>query len=392
MGNLLYIDACGGVAGDMLAGALFDLGWPLDELQGIVAAMGLEGVSVSAVAVEHSGIVAQRLEVGFPQEQPHRHLSHVLEHLRGLPEEIGVAASKVFKHLAEAEARVHGVSPAEVHFHEVGAVDAMVDVAAFCGGLAWLGWPRLVCSPLPLGRGFVDCAHGRLPLPVPAVLNLLEGVPSTTWEGDKETVTPTGAALVSTLSDSFGGLPAMGLQQVGVGGGSRQSTVAPNIVRLLWGEAGEAGAGTRVVEITCHLDDMTPEELAIAMERLLDYGALDVAASPLIMKKGRLGHQLIVLSEPHLADELARVVLEQTTSLGVRLTPLERRVLPREIIDLDTPWGPARVKKAILDGQARLHPEAEDVARICAYSGLPPQEIRLDLIRLAKEQDEIGDV
>ncbi len=391
MGNLLYIDACGGVAGDMLAGALLDLGWPLEELEELVAAMGLEGVSVSAVALEHNGIAAQRLEVNFPEEQPHRHLSHVLEHLAGLPAEIREAAERVFKRLAEAEGRVHGISPEEVHFHEVGAVDAMVDVAAFCGGLAWLGWPRLVGSPLPLGRGFVDCAHGRLPLPAPAVLNLLEGVPSTAWEGDKETVTPTGAALVSTISESFGGLPAMRLEQVGIGGGSRVSPVAPNIVRLLLGEDAEAGASQRVVEITCHLDDMTPEELAIAMERLLEYGALDAAAAPLIMKKGRLGHQLIVLAEPHMADELARVVLEQTSSLGVRLTPLERRVLPRVIIELDTPWGSVRVKKALVEGQARLHPEAEDVARICAYSGLAPQEVRQELIRLAREQEAAED-
>ncbi|MEW5913654.1 MAG: nickel pincer cofactor biosynthesis protein LarC [Thermodesulfobacteriota bacterium] len=384
MGNLLYIDLCGGASGDMLAGALIDLGWPLAELQALVAALGLPEVKVSAQVVEHSGISCRRLTVECPAPQPHRHLSHVLEHLRGLPPEVGRAAGRVFERLAQAEARVHGMSPEEVHFHEVGAVDAMVDVAAFCGGLAWLGWPRVVCSPPPLGRGFVQCAHGKLPLPAPAVLHLLEGRPIAAWPGQQETVTPTGAALVSTLAQDFGGLPAMRLQRVGVGGGSRTGDAGPNILRLLLGQEEDGLAADRVVEITCHLDDMTPEELALAMERLLAAGALDVAAAPLIMKKGRLGHRLTVLSPPHLAPELAAATLRQTTSLGVRLQTLERRVLARRVQEVESPWGPARVKIASVDGQLRFHPEAEDVARICAQTGLAPQQVRLELIRLAQ--------
>ncbi|RJX30461.1 MAG: nickel pincer cofactor biosynthesis protein LarC [Desulfarculus sp.] len=383
MGNILYIDVCGGAAGDMLAGALIDLGWPLAELEGLVAVLGLPQVRLSAPAVEHSGIAGRRLEVEFPASQPHRHLSHVLEHLRGLPPEVGRAAAQVFERLAQAEARVHGVSPAEVHFHEVGAVDAMVDVAAFCGGLAWLGWPRVVCSPLPLGRGFVECAHGKLPLPAPAVLHLLAGRPITPWPGQQETVTPTGAALVSTLAQDFGGLPAMRLERVGVGGGSRIGDAGPNILRLLLGQEQAGLAADRVVEITCHLDDMTPEDLAIAMERLLAAGALDAAAAPLVMKKGRLGHRLTVLSPPHLAPELSAAVLRQTTSLGVRLQTLERRVLARQVVEVQSPWGPAKVKIASIDGQLRYHPEAQDVARICARTGLAPQQVRQELIRLA---------
>jgi len=383
VGNILYIDVCGGAAGDMLAGALIDLGWPLAELEGLVAVLGLPQVRLSAPAVEHSGIAGRRLEVEFPASQPHRHLSHVLEHLRGLPPEVGRAAAQVFERLAQAEARVHGVSPAEVHFHEVGAVDAMVDVAAFCGGLAWLGWPRVVCSPLPLGRGFVECAHGKLPLPAPAVLHLLAGRPITPWPGQQETVTPTGAALVSTLAQDFGGLPAMRLERVGVGGGSRIGDAGPNILRLLLGQEQAGLAADRVVEITCHLDDMTPEDLAIAMERLLAAGALDAAAAPLVMKKGRLGHRLTVLSPPHLAPELSAAVLRQTTSLGVRLQTLERRVLARQVVEVQSPWGPAKVKIASIDGQLRYHPEAQDVARICARTGLAPQQVRQELIRLA---------
>ncbi|MFH1034983.1 MAG: nickel pincer cofactor biosynthesis protein LarC [Pseudomonadota bacterium] len=424
MPRVLYIDACGGLSGDMLAGALLDLGWPLDELRSLVAALGLEGVVLEKVAVEHMGVHASRLAVkvhgqvpdlpcqghhhdhdhdhghhhehGHPHGHEHGHehghpvrtaprrgLTEILALLQRLPVAVGQPAARVFQRLAQAEARVHGSTPEQVHFHEVGAVDAMVDVLAFCAGLNWLGVDRVICSPLPLGRGFVDCAHGRLPLPAPAVVNLLEGLPVTSWPAEVETVTPTGAALVSTLAHEFGHMPAMRLVGQGWGGGSRPSQGGPNLVRLLLGEAYEGLARDRVAELVCHIDDQSPEDLPIIFERLLKEGAMDVAAAPLYMKKGRPGLALTVLCAPERAEELAGLLLEQTTSLGLRLRYCERRLLERDQISVETPWGPVLVKRARVGQGCRYHPEAEEVARICRETGLAPATVRGEILRLA---------
>ncbi|MCB2225137.1 MAG: nickel pincer cofactor biosynthesis protein LarC [Desulfarculaceae bacterium] len=385
MGKLLYVDACGGASGDMLAGGLIGLGWPVEELAGHLKAMGLEQVEVSAATAEHLGILANRLEVKAPHEHHHRHLSHILKLLARLPENIGGPAAKVFRRLAEAEARVHGTTPEEVHFHEVGAADAIADVVAFCAGLVWLGSPRIVCSPLPMGSGTVKAAHGVLPLPAPAVLNLLEGLPVYPSPIKGETVTPTGAAILSALAHEFGPPPAMSLAKTGIGGGTRPSGELPNILRLWLGREDAAGSGDRIVEIVAHLDDMNPEDLPLVIARLMQAGALDAAAAPLIMKKGRLGFSLSVMSPPELAEELAALVLEQTTSLGVRLRPVERRTLPREVITVDSPWGPAKVKRAWVGGAWRVHPEADEVGRIALETGLPPAQIRARLAALAEE-------
>jgi uncharacterized protein (TIGR00299 family) protein len=390
MAEILFIDACGGLSGDMLAGALLDLGWPLKELEALVRVMQLQGVGVSQVYEMHMGVQAKRLEVEVKEDQPHRHLREVLEVLERLPREVAEPAGRVFQRLAEAEARVHGSSPEQVHFHEVGAADALVDVAAFCAGLAWLGSPRVVCSPLPLGRGFVDCAHGRLPLPAPAVVNLVEGLPVTPWPGEEETVTPTGAALVATLAAEFGAMPEMRIKKSGIGGGSRPSTAGPNIVRLMLGEDSQGHGHGEVVEIICHLDDMSPEDVPMVIERLLAGGALDAAAAPLYMKKGRPGLMLMVVGAPEKTDELAGLVLSQTSSLGVRLRRMDRRTLYREIISVESPWGAARVKRARAVGPEgkkywRYHPEADDVARISRETGLAPSEVRERLTRLAEE-------
>ena len=385
MEKLLYVDACGGASGDMLAGGLIDLGWPVSELSGHLEAMGLGQVKVSAASQEHMAIQTQRLVVEAPHEHAHRHLSHILKMLDALPPQVGGPAGEVFKRLARAEARVHGTTPEEVHFHEVGAADAIADVVAFCAGLAWLGSPRLVCSPLPMGSGFIKAAHGILPLPAPAVLNLLEGFPVMPSPVKGETVTPTGAALLTALAADFGPPPAMRLERVGAGGGSRPSKEVPNLLRLWLGQPLEAAGQDQVVEIATHVDDMSPEDLPLVLERLMAAGALDAAAAPLIMKKGRMGLSLLVMSPPEKAEELAALVLAQTSTLGVRMRPVGRRVLPREVITVESPWGTARVKRARVGDGWRVHPEADDVARIAAETGLPPAQVRARLAALAEE-------
>lgn len=378
MAKVLYIDACAGLSGDMAAGALFDLGWPVTELRELVDSLGLtEMKSLEALKQPVMGISARRLEVKYEQAHDHRRVREIREIVGRLPQSIAEPALAVFQRLAAAEAAVHGTSLEEVHFHEVGATDAIVDVVAFCAGLAWLGSPRLVCSPLPLGRGFVDCAHGRLPLPAPAVAELVRGLPVVPWPAEEETVTPTGAALAATLADEFGPLPAMTLEAVGVGCGSRPSSVAPNICRFWLGQEAVAEAEVdQVVEIVCHIDDQSPEDLPIIIERLMDAGALDAAAGPLLMKKGRPGLALTVLATPAEAEGLAQMVLQQTATLGVRLRPCQRRLLMREVITVDSPWGPVRVKRARVGGDWRYHLEADDLAAICRDTGLPPAQVR----------------
>lgn len=387
MGKVLYVDACAGASGDMLAGALLDLGWPIEKLRELASAMGLADVGLDVAHEERRHIAAKRLMVDDSGPQPHRHLRHVLEHLEKLPRDIGDAAAKVFQRLAMAEGKVHGISPEKVHFHEVGAVDAIIDVTAFCAGLSWLGWPRVVSSPLPLGRGFVDCAHGRLPLPAPAVVALLEGVDVCSWPGLEETVTPTGAALLSTLADEFGAMPPMNFEKSGIGCGTRQGDVAPNILRLFLGNEKAEALGDEVVEIVCHIDDQSPEDLPIIIERLMAAGALDVAAAPLVMKKGRLGLQLTVMSAPNMADNLAALTLEQTSTIGLRLRGCRRMILERRGIEVQSQWGPARIKAAKSGEGWRYHPEADDVAAVCRKTGLAPAAVRAELARLAQEAD-----
>ncbi len=384
--KVLYVDAVGGASGDMLAGALLDLGYPLEDLRAQVALLGLEGVRVGEARESQLGLAARRLLVEEDHHShhhhPHRHLSHCLELVGRLPGPIAAAAGKVFTRLAQAEAKVHGAAVEEVHFHEVGAADALVDITAFCAGLAHFGWPRLLVSPLPLGRGFVDCAHGRLPLPAPAVVNLLAGVPVTAFTGGEgETVTPTGAALLTALADGFGPLPAMRLLASGTGCGSRPPQGGPNVVRLLLGEEDVLArhGHADVVEIVCNLDNQNAEDLPLAAERLFAAGALDVYYTPIFMKKGRPALEFTVLSHPGKVGELARLVLRETSSLGVRLRHCARHTLEREALTVASPWGPVRMKKALLGEGHRLTPEAEDVARICRETGLSAQEVRAAL-------------
>jgi uncharacterized protein (TIGR00299 family) protein len=451
--KVLYIDASAGLSGDMLAGALLDLGWPLSDLREKIDAMGLNQVKLEAVRIDHMGISACRLSVDDDADQAcHRHEGHahphdhghchshehphdhahthehihahehqhehhghghdhghegghchdnghnhhgeqrglpqILEMLTKLPAPTGKLATKVFERLAKAEAKVHGKSPEEVHFHEVGAVDAIVDVVAFCTGLTWLKVDRVICSPLPLARGFFTCAHGRMPLPPPAVVNLLDGAPIVPWPVEQETVTPTGAALVTTVADEYGQLPAMRLEKAGVGGGSRNSTYAPNVVRLMLGQTRETGLSRQeeIAEIVCHLDDMHPEDLPLAYERLFAAGALDVAASPLLMKKSRSGLALTVMSKPEDAEALADVVLNETTGLGVRIRKVQRRVLPRRMVKVDTPWGPVMVKLAQSAYGTKSHVESDDIVRICREHGLTPPDVRQKILELLDEE------
>jgi uncharacterized protein (TIGR00299 family) protein len=285
----------------------------------------------------------------------------------------------VFRKLAEAEATVHNTTPERVHFHEVGAVDAILDVVGCCWALEYLGVERIVCSPLPMGRGFVHAAHGTLPLPAPAVVELLRGIPTYGIPIEGETVTPTGAALAVALSHAFGQQPPMRWEAVGYGAGTAVRPL-PNLLRLFLGEAyaplSAQGTWQSIVQIETNLDDATPELLGYLMEQAMEQGALDIFFTPVQMKKNRPGVLVTLLASPERAEPLMNLLLSETPTLGVRYMLLNRRCLERTIHTVQTPWGAVRLKVA-REGERVLHlaPEYDDCARIARAHGVPLQQV-----------------
>lgn len=313
-------------------------------------------------------------------------IRRLLERARLEPEVRGRALA-AFAALAEAEARVHGIAVAQVHFHEVGAVDAIVDVVGTAIGLQRLGVARITCTPLPLGHGAVDTEHGRLPLPAPATLELLRGLPVTPAHIAWETVTPTGAALVRTLVDAFCPLPAMTVERIGLGAGNDRAGGLPNVLRAVLGREGGSHAD-RVVLLECHLDDLVPEHFEYLMERLFEAGALDVALQHLQMKKNRPGFAIRVVARPAERESLARVLFAESTTLGVRISEADRIVLAREERRVATPFGPIRVK-LVRDAAGRPTPSAEydDCKAAARRAGVPLREV----VRVAEEAARADD-
>ncbi|HVP39807.1 MAG TPA: nickel pincer cofactor biosynthesis protein LarC, partial [Candidatus Saccharimonadales bacterium] len=376
--KLAYFDPLGGASGDMILGALVDAGAPLDELRAGLSRLAVSGYSLEAGHAERAGIRAARVQVrleGGPQ--PHRHLRDIRDLLARseLPDPVRERAGAVFERLARAEAKVHGTGVEVVHFHEVGAVDAVVDVVGACLGLALLGVEEVRFGRLPLGRGWVEAAHGRIPLPAPATVELLEGVPVELVDTEGETVTPTGAALLTTLGRCAPLPPGAVLRRAGYGAGAREFADRPNLLRVLLAEAGDAPRPGEVAVLTAAVDDMSPEHLPFLMERLFEGGALDVYFTPLTMKKSRPGVEVTVLAPPALEAPLAAELLRHSTSLGLRVRREARLELPREVVQVATEFGPVRVKLARLPEGVRAVPEYEDCAELARRHGRPLAEV-----------------
>jgi len=389
--RLAYFDCFAGISGDMTLGALLDTGLPLADLQAALNGLRLTGWRLNVSRVTKQGIAGTqvKVEVDESSDLPHRHLDDILNLLAGsdLEETVRQRAAAVFKRLAVAEAAVHGSDIAHVHFHEVGAIDSIVDIVGAVAGLHLLGIERIVASPLPLGHGFVSAAHGLLPVPAPAVLRLLaeRNFPVRDRDVVGELVTPTGAALLAELADSVGPFPPMTLQATGFGAGQRDMPY-PNLLRLVLGESHEAPAAAggpaaayqveRLQLLETNIDDMNPEILGYVSQRLFEAGALDVWLTPIYMKKGRPATLLTVLCQLERADRLIELILLETTSLGVRRQEVERLCLPRAMEQVETPWGPVRVKVAHLpDGQRKAAPEYEDCRALALAHGVPLREV-----------------
>jgi uncharacterized protein (TIGR00299 family) protein len=379
----IYFDCFAGVSGDMTIGAQLDLGVDLESLKEQLSSLELRGYEINSRHVRRSGISATKFDVEVDlRAQPARSLTDIrsiilASKLSDLTKSRSIA---VFERLADAEARVHGTTPDKVHFHEVGAVDSIVDTVGAMIGFELLGVDRFFCSPLRVGSGLVDTEHGRLPVPAPATAELLRGTPVYAGEIEGEFVTPTGAAIVSTLCEEFGALPPMSIDGVGYGAGSRDPKNFPNALRLLMGETAETAvqrSDAGVVVVETNIDDMNPQVCGFVMERAFALGALDVFTIPAQMKKDRPGILITILCKPADAETMIDLLLRETTTLGVRYYNTNRRVLERAVETVDTEYGPVRIKVA-LDGARTLHfhPEYEDCARLAIESKTPLIEVQ----------------
>jgi hypothetical protein len=383
----LHIDAYSGAAGNMLLGALLGLGVPRRALREAIAGVGLAGVSMRVQRVRRGPLASLHVAFRGPQRSPRerhwRSIRRLLERAELAPR-VRARSLDAFSRLALAEGRVHGIDPERVHFHELGAVDAICDIVGVCAALEHLDPARISASSLALGRGgSVGSDHGRIPLPGPAVLELLVGVPTHPIDVEWETVTPTGAALLAALVDEFGPMPALRPLATGYGAGDDRAGPLPNTLRAVLGEVDASLGRDRVSVLETHLDDMPPEQLPFLLERLMEDGALDAALSPLAMKKGRSGQLLRVLARPPDRERLARRILLESTALGVRHREEARLVLRRELRRVRTQYGSIQVKLAWgPDARLSAAPEYESCARAARRSGA---RLR-DVYRAAEQQ------
>lgn len=395
--RLAYFDCPSGASGDMILGALVDSGVPFEALERELAGLGLAGYRLERSEVMKAGFRATKVEVhleghaGAPADAkrapdpgaPHRHhpghrgLAEVLAILAAgrLAPPVREMATRVFRRLAEAEARVHGTTPERVQFHDVGAVDAIVDVTGACIGLHVLGVDALHVGPLPVGGGFVEGPHGRIPIPGPATAELLKGFPTTDPGIRRELVTPTGAAILTTLAAGAGTMPAMRVTAVGYGAGT-MDLETPNVLRVFVGEASSPAATETVVQVETTIDDMSPQLYEPLLERLLEAGALEAWLTPVIMKRSRPGVVLTALCEPARVLDLSRVLFEESSTIGVRWTAYQRARLAREMVRLDTAHGPITFKVSRLDGRVvTVTPEFEEVRRLARERGVAVREV-----------------
>ncbi len=375
--RIAVVEPFAGASGDMLLGALVDVGVAVETLRAGLAQLGVAGWTLDAVTVIRRGLRATQVQVGV---DPATRLAHYADvewviTASGLAERVKADSLRVFQRIFDAEARVHGATRETVHLHEMGNLDTLIDIVGAVVGLHALGVERVFCGPLPSGRGTIRTAHGLLPVPGPAVMELLKGAPVRYVDVEGEMVTPTGAAILTTVAEGAA-FPPMTVQATGYGAGTRDFPFA-NVLRLVVGETQAAGlTAERVSVLETQIDDMSPEWYDYAARRLFDAGALDVYLTPIQMKKGRPGTLLTVVCRPDQAEALSALVLTETMTLGVRRQDLERLCLPRELVTVETRFGPLAAKVAHLpDGRRRVAPEYESCRRAAEAHGVPLWEV-----------------
>jgi uncharacterized protein (TIGR00299 family) protein len=406
--TILYFDCFSGASGDMILGALLDLGLPLDELRRALGTLAVNPEAIWTERVTRAGVSATKFHVvgeatGHPHDHghlsdpghpapavdhahdvaPHRCPHRSLAEIDALIDRSGLSApgrdraKRLFARLGEVEAAIHGVPVQQVHLHEVGSLDSIVDIVGTVHAMEAFGADHIVSSPLNVGSGSVHSAHGLYPVPAPATTRLLEGVPIYAGPQKAELVTPTGALLITAYAQRFGGVPPMRLQRTGYGAGSRKFSGTPNVLRVLVGESDAAAHSQRVVVIEAEIDDMNPQIFGVLIDRLLAEGALDVFYTSIQMKKNRPGTLLSIIAPPDARERLTAIVFRETTTIGVRYREMDRECLDREMVSVETPFGRVAIKVARRNGEVmNASPEFDDCARLAKESGTPLKDVQ----------------
>ncbi|EGO61913.1 nickel pincer cofactor biosynthesis protein LarC [Acetonema longum] len=393
--SAIYLDCFSGISGNMILGALLDAGLPEDKLRGAIAKLSLSGFEISIKSVEKKGIHAVYVDVRLGRfQRQHRHLPDIIEiiHRADLPEPVKADSVKVFQRLAEAEAKVHSAPVDHIHFHEVGAADAIIDIVGSVYGFHFLGISEIYCSRLHVGSGFVKCSHGVMPVPAPATAELLHGIPYYSGDVAKELVTPTGAAIVATLGTGFGGMPADFISRsTGYGAGTWDLEI-PNVLRLHLGERNvRTHIGTEgLYVLETNIDDMNPQYYNYVMDKVFALGALDVWLTPIIMKKGRPANTLSMLISADLLETVSALVLQETSSIGMRYYPVRRSIASRTIHDVPTPWGRVRLKVSRHEGRiCNISPEYEDCRQLALQQNVPLKAVAQAALQAAYDSDSV---
>ena len=375
--KIACFDCIFGVSGDMILGALVSCGVPVGKLVEKLKKLNISGFELREEKVLCSGINATHIDVITKDQHNHRHLPKIKNIIESseLSERVKEQSIRIFTGLAEAEAKVHGTTPEEIHFHEVGALDAIVDVVGTCIGLEYLGIDTIVSTPLHLGTGTVKCAHGLMPVPVPAVAELTKNIPVVRTNIEEELTTPTGAAIITALASSYGFLDEFTADVVGYGAGTRKREDRPNILRITVGSTSQKYEEDKCLLIETNIDDMNPEIFGYISDRFFEAGAKDVYMSPIFMKKGRPGTLLSILTDESRMNTLIDILFGETTTIGVRINRIVRKKIKREERTVSTEHGKIRVKVAYINGCERVAPEFEDCARIAREKGIPLLEV-----------------
>ncbi len=377
--TIAYLDCFSGISGDMFIGALLDAGLPFDELKKTIDSLPFEGYSIRHEKVMKNGLSATGFFVHFHEHHhTHRNLKDIKEIINKgqLKDKVRERAIRIFQSIAEVEGSIHNHPPEEVHFHEVGAVDSIIDIVGAAFGMDYLGIRSVSASPVPLGSGFIKSGHGMIPVPAPATISLLKGIPVYDSGLKTELVTPTGAALLREFVGSFEGMPPMVVERVGYGAGTRDLTDRPNMLRIIIGAEKKDAHTETVVLLHANIDDSNPEWLGYIMENLFRAGALDVVFIPVQMKKNRPGTQIEVIGPPDLKDTLTNILFMESTTLGVRYEYSQRAVLAREETTISSPFGEIKVKRITRpDGTAFIQPEYETARKIAEEKGIPLRDV-----------------
>ncbi len=376
--KIVYLDCLSGISGDMTLAALVDSGVELAAISSGLDSLGLPGVRLAASEVKRKGFRATHITVEHPPEHAHRHLHHITDMIDAsqLSSRQKDLAKRIFTRLGEAEAKVHGTTLRKVHFHEVGAVDSIADIVGAAIGWDLLGVDRIACSPVPTGCGTVTIAHGTCSIPAPATAELLQGIPLAESQVPAELTTPTGAAIVATLVDQFGPLPAMKIERIGYGAGTRELADQPNLLRLFVGEAADGLAADQVWVVETNLDDVPGEVVGYATAKLWEAGALDVYTTAIQMKKNRPGVTITVLCQPPHVEKIERVLFRETGTLGVRRWPASRHKLERKPHQVETEFGTVEGKLGWIAGQEpSFSPEFESCSRLAIARDVPLKSV-----------------